>query len=143
MREEDVRRFAEHHAAITRRLFLALAATAGSSVLILKEFPREWFQRRKIQPLVTLSGNVVDGTAAVVGEERIQWRGQEVVSLCGCKAYSSRNHGLRYKVDSEVPQMPASAYFPSAGLHVVEWVAVDKEGNEFEPPILSFIALFS
>ena len=143
MREQDVQRVAVHHAAITRRVFLAFAATLGSSVLVLRELPREWFQRRRIQPLVTLSGNIIDGTAAVVGEEHIQWRGQEVVSLCGCKAYSSRNHGLRYKVDSEVPQMPASAYFPSAGLHIVEWVAIDKEGNEFEPPVLSFTALFA
>lgn len=138
MREEDVRRVAEHHAAITRRLFLALVATVGSSVLIFRQLPLEWFRGRRFQPLISLSGNIADGTAVVVGKNRIQWQDQEIVSLCGC----SPKHGLHYRVDGEVPQMPASAYVPSAGLHLVEWVAVDKEGNELEPPVLSFTALF-
>lgn len=143
MREEDQQEVTEYHAWITRRAFLVLAAAVGGSVVILRKLPKEWFQRRRTQPLVILSGNVADETAAILGRERIRWKGKEVVGLCDCQAYALPKQGLRFKVDNEVPQVPAPDFFPEKGLHVIEWVAVDEEGYELDPPLLSFTALFS
>lgn len=129
---------------LTRRAFLAAAAAIGGSVLVWRELPAGWFRTQQAQPLVVLkNGSVADGIAAVLGQEHVRWKGKEVVGLHDCDAYAFSNRGLRFRIDREVLKVPASELFPEPGLHLIEWVVVDKEGNEFEPPLISFTALFT